>query len=98
VALVQGFAGLLRATRNDLPGLGLGRWEAAAVRAGLPEFAAFVAKLRKDAAAVRAALVLPHSQGQIEGQIARVKLLKRAMYGRAKVDLLRQRVLYPAAP
>lgn len=95
-ALVEGFAGLLRGARADLPGLGLRRWEGVAVRAGLPEFAAFVAKLRKDAAAVRVALVLPYSQGQIEGQITRVKLLKRAMYGRAKLDLLRQRVLYAA--
>ena len=66
------------------------------MRAGLLEFAAVVAKRRKDAAAVRAAPVLPCSQGQIEGQITRVKLLKRSMYGRAKRDLLRQRVLYAA--
>jgi len=96
-ALVEGVVGLLRGGRAELPGLGLRRWEGAAVRAGLPEFAAFVAKLRKDAAAVRAALLLPYSQGQIEGQITRVKLLKRAMYGRAKLDLLRRRVLYAAS-
>ena len=96
-ALVEGVVGLLRGGRAELPGLGPRRWEGAAVRAGLPEFAAFVAKLRKDAAAVRAALLLPYSQGQIEGQITRVKLLKRAMYGRAKLDLLRRRVLYAAS-
>ena len=44
--------------------------------------------------AVRAALELPYSNGQTEGQVTRLKLLKRQMYGRAKLDLLRQRVLY----
>jgi len=34
------------------------------------------------------------SNGQVEGQVSRVKLIKRQMYGRAKFDLLRQRVLY----
>jgi transposase len=38
-----------------------------------------------------------HSQGQVEGQVNRLKLVKRSMYGRAKFDLLRQRVLYHAA-
>jgi transposase len=52
--------------------------------------------LRRDYAAVTAALTLPWSQGQVEGQINRLKLLKRHMYGRAKFDLLRRRVL-PAA-
>jgi transposase len=38
-----------------------------------------------------------HSQGPIEGQVNRLKLLKRQMYGRAKFDLLRQRVLFRSA-
>lgn len=54
----------------------------------------FVHHLRKDAAAVRAALVHAWSNGQVEGQVHRLKLVKRMMYGRAKFDLLRQRVLY----
>ena len=36
----------------------------------------------------------PYSQGQTEGRINKLKLLKRSMYGRGKFDLLRQRVLY----
>jgi transposase len=44
--------------------------------------------------AVRAALTLEWSNGQVEGQINRLKLIKRQMYGRAGFDLLRQRVLY----
>jgi transposase len=50
--------------------------------------------LRQDLSAVRAALELPYSNGQTEGQVTRLKLFKRQMYGRAKLDLLRQRVLY----
>jgi hypothetical protein len=49
--------------------------------------------LRRDRAAVEAALTLPWSTSPVEGQINRVKTLKRTMYGRAKLDLLRARVL-----
>ncbi len=42
---------------------------------------------------MRAAFELPYSQGQIEGQITRLKALKRSMYGRANFDLLRKRFL-----
>ena len=48
---------------------------------------------RNDLRAVRAALSLPRSNGQTEGQITRLKLVKRQMYGRAKLDLLRARLL-----
>lgn len=54
----------------------------------------FAASLGQDYAAVRAALEQPWSNGQTEGQVHRLKLLKRQMYGRAKLDLLRLRVLY----
>ncbi|WP_157991650.1 hypothetical protein, partial [Caldimonas tepidiphila] len=46
--------------------------------------------------AVVAALSMPWSSGQVEGQINRLKYLKRQMYGRAGLDLLRIRVLHPA--
>lgn len=46
---------------------------------------------------MRADLTLPESNGPTEGLINKLKLLKRAMYGRAKFDLLRQRALYPAS-
>jgi transposase len=53
--------------------------------------------LRRDSAAVHAALQLPWSTGPVEGHINRLKLIKRSGYGRMKLDLLRQRVLYDAA-
>ena len=55
--------------------------------------AGFARSLRSDNAAVRAALSLAWSNGPTEGHINRLKLLKRTMYGRASLDLLRRRVL-----
>jgi transposase len=55
--------------------------------------------LRRDEKALNAAVILPWSNGQVEGQIHRPKLVKRQMYGRGKFNLLRRRVLpYVAAP
>ena len=56
----------------------------------------FVMQLQRDAAAVQAALTSPWSTGPVEGHIHRLKLIKRQMYGRAKLDLLRIRVLHAA--
>jgi transposase len=52
-----------------------------------------VKKLRQDIDAVRNAILEPWSNGQVEGQINRLKTLKRAMYGRASVELLRARMM-----
>jgi transposase len=49
-----------------------------------------------DLAAVRAALTEPWSNGQTEGQITKLKLVKRQMHGRARLDLLRARLTVPA--
>jgi transposase len=50
--------------------------------------------LTKDHAAVVNGLTLPHSSGPVEGNVNLSKMLKRQMYGRAKFDLLRTRVLH----
>jgi transposase len=47
----------------------------------------------RDEPAVRAAITLPSSNGQTEGQITKLKLVKRLMYGRAKIDLLQARLI-----
>ena len=65
----------------------------AAVGTPLEEFAA---SLRRDLAAVQAALDLPWTTSPAEGQINRIKMLKRTMYGRAGFPLLRARVLHAA--
>jgi transposase len=53
----------------------------------------FASSLRRDLAAVRAAFTLPWSNGQTEDHVNRLKFLKRQMYGRPSVELLRLRVL-----
>jgi transposase len=53
----------------------------------------FAAGLRRDYDAVRNGLTLPHNSGPVEGHVNRIKMLKRQMYGRANLDLLRKRVL-----
>jgi len=60
------------------------------------ELKRFAQGLRQDYAAVKAALTWPYSNGPTEGHVNRLKLFKRQMYGRAQMDLLRQRVLYAA--
>lgn len=69
------------------------RWLRDAAAAGVSAIATFAAGLRQDSQAVCAALTTPRSNGQSEGQITKLKLLKRQMYGRANFDLLRRRVL-----
>ena len=54
--------------------------------------ASFANGVVKDEAAVRAAITSPWSNGQTEGQITRLKLVRRQMYGRGKIDLLQTRL------
>jgi transposase len=75
---------------------GLGRWRESVGRSGLSELRSFTEGLMNDEAAVREGLRSAWSNGQTEGQINRLKMLKRQMYGRAKLDLLRARVLHAA--
>ena len=55
--------------------------------------ASFANGIIKDKAAVIAAITSPWSNGQTEGQITKLKLVKRQMYGRGKIDLLQARVI-----
>jgi transposase len=71
-------------------------WLQACATSGIPELQSFAKGLAQEYASIRAALSEPWSSGQVEGQVNRLKLLKRQMYGRAKLDLLRQRVLHAA--
>ena len=67
-------------------------WLIDARACGVRAIETFAAGLELDGAAVRAALTTPWSSGQAEGQITRLKLIKRQGYGRASPDLLRRRV------
>jgi len=90
--LTQEFGVMVR----DRQGERLNEWMAAAIESDIIELRGFARGLASDLAAVRAGLTLIHSNGQTEGQINRLKMLKRQMYGRENVDLLRQRVLFRA--
>jgi transposase len=74
----------------------LDAWLIQAKHSGLAELKSFAQGIHRDYAAVRAAFSSRWSNGQVEGQVNRLKLMKRLMFGRAKFDLLRQRVLYRA--
>jgi transposase len=91
--LAASFAALIRNAPNDTNRPALEAWLASAKGTMLD---AFVRGIERDRDAVLAGLVEPWSSGPVEGQINRLKLLKRTMYGRAKYDLLRRRVLAAA--
>ena len=71
----------------------LGPWAQEAEQSGIPELVRFVQGLYRDWEAVENALLFASSQGQVEGSVNRIKLLKRQSYGRASPALLRARVL-----
>lgn len=56
----------------------------------------FATGITKDKAAICAAITEPWSNGQTEGQITKLKLVRRQMYGRAKIDLLQARLIVTA--
>lgn len=89
-ALARDFQSLIRTHDHAA----LASWLEVAQGCGIAELVGFAAGIRSDRAAVEAALTLPWSQGQTEGQVNRLKVIKRTMYGRAKFDLLRQRMLH----
>ena len=90
--LAQDFISLVRMRKAE----GLAGWLQAAKRSGVTELRSFAVQIQRDESAVAAGLSLPWSNGQVEGQVNRLKVIKRQGYGRAKFDLLRQRVLYRA--
>jgi transposase len=67
-----------------------------AVDSGIAPLRRFATGLRDDYAAVMAGLSTNYSNGPTEGQITKIKALRRAMYGRGRFDLVRQRVLHAA--
>jgi transposase len=88
-AFVQQFTKMVRERKADC----LAPWIEAAISSDVAALARFARQLLNDFAAVHNALLLPWSNGQVEGQINRLKFIKRQMYGRARFDLLRKRVI-----
>ncbi|MFI9557570.1 ISL3 family transposase [Nonomuraea endophytica] len=89
---VRTFATML----TTLTGHNLQAWITAASKSDLPGISAFALNLNRDLAAVTAGLTTPWNSGTVEGTVNRIKMLKRQMFGRANLDLLRKRILHPA--
>ena len=89
IELSQDFAELLRRRQPEK----LESWLERAAQSALKAFERFAAGLREDYEAVKAGVTLPWSTGPVEGHINRLKMLKRQMFGRANIALLRRRVL-----
>jgi transposase len=88
--LAQAFMQMIR----EQTGEKLDTWLREAEASHLPELESFARGIHHDKAAVQAGLTLPWSTGPVEGHVNRLKLIKRSMYGRAKLPLLRARVLH----
>jgi transposase len=88
--LVQDFLVMMR----KLEGERLDAWLTQVHESGLPELQSFAQGVERDKAPVQAGLTLAINNGQVEGQVTRIKLIKRMMYGKASFALLRQRVLH----
>jgi len=86
---VTAFAEMMTGLHGErLPG-----WMATVDLDDLPHLHSFTNGIRRDQAAVTNGLTLAHSSGAVEGNVCRVKALKRQMFGRANLDLLRKRIL-----
>lgn len=89
-AVGQSFARMLRERRGEK----FPQWLQQALKCPVSELRNFAAGLQRDYGAVEAGLTLPWSNGQTEGQVRRLKMIKHQMNGRANFDLLRLRVLH----
>jgi transposase len=87
--LVFSFRAILRGGKVTT----LHRWMEEARKTGIYSLVRFVRTLKQDLGAVEAAVSEPWSNGPVEGQLNRLKMLKRQMYGRAGIELLRARLL-----
>jgi len=88
--LVQEFMRMVRKREGHR----LDAWLERVAKSDLPELQTFAAGIEKDKAAVKAGLTWSINNGQVEGQVTKLKLIKRQMYGKAGFPLQRQRVLH----
>jgi transposase len=90
--LVRGFAVMI----TELTGQDLPQWMGATREAGLPGISSFAKGLEQDLDAVTNGLTMNWSSGPVEGRVNHIKMIKRQMFGRAGLPLLRKRVLLTA--
>jgi transposase len=92
IELAQDFCAIVRERRADR----FDHWLACAIASGVAPLQRFADGLHADYEAVKAGVTLRWSTGPVEGRINRLKMLKRSMFGRAKLDLLSRRFLRAA--
>ena len=92
VILAEEFAALVGGRKTER----LGPWLQRAQDSAVPALQRFAKRLSSDYDAVRAAVTLAWSNGQVEGQINQLKTIKRQMYGRPSLDLPERRFLLAA--
>lgn len=90
--LAQQFGVMVRKRQSEK----LDSWITDCLASRIPDLETFATGLQKEYAAIKAALALSYSNGPVEGQVNRLKFIKRSMYGRGGFELLRQRVLNAA--
>jgi transposase len=87
--LFQRFRAMLESKDGNV----LRKWVDDAVAASIKELRSFGQGILSDFSAVQNAVSLPWSNGQVEGQVNKLKMLKRQIYGRASINLLRKRLV-----
>jgi transposase len=92
ITLAEAFVAIIREGQTER----FDPWLAQARDSALPTFRNFARKIDSDYDAVRGAVTSPWSTGQVEGQINRLKMIKRQMFGRASFDLLNRRFVLAA--
>src|SRR5260221_4755799 len=88
--LAQHFTQMMREHQAEK----LESWISTCTSSGIPDLETFAIGLQKELSAIQAAFTLSYSNGPTEGQVNRLKLIKRSMYNRGRFALLRHRVLY----
>lgn len=91
--LIQRFEKMVKNTGSDGQAERLESWLGESLASGVKDFETFATGLGRERSGVEAALTLPYSNGPTEGQINKLKLSKRQMYGRGSFEMLRQRML-----
>ncbi len=90
--LAQQFFKMIRERQADQ----LDTWLHACEKSDVPDLQTFAEGLKREYSAMKGSLQFSYSNGPVEGQINKLKYIKRSMYGRGSFELLRQRFLQAA--
>ena len=89
IDLVYKFRNIMKEKRIEV----LDTWIKKAMKMNIPELTSFVRGIENDKASVQNAITMNHSNGLPEGKVNKLKVVKRVMYGKCSVNLLRKKLL-----